>query len=76
MNTVLFLQLLCAVVAICNAFQTSGTSRMRANALTSVQRMSSPLKMSFETKYFKKDAVDMAGTTEYVVKGGTHVSNY
>lgn len=26
---------------------------------------------NFETKFFNKDAVDMAGTTEYVVKGGT-----
>ena len=28
---------------------------------------------SFETKYFTKEAVSMAGTTEYVVKGGTHL---
>lgn len=28
---------------------------------------------SFETKFFQKDAVDMSGTTEYVVKGGTHL---
>ena len=27
----------------------------------------------FETKFFPKDAVSMAGTTEYVVKGGTHL---
>jgi len=31
------------------------------------------LHMSFETKSFTKEAVDMAGTTEYVVKGGTHL---
>jgi len=31
------------------------------------------LQMSFETTNFQKDAVDMAGTTEYVVKGGTHL---
>ena len=29
--------------------------------------------MNFQTKYFNKEAVDMAGTTEYVVKGGTHL---
>lgn len=29
--------------------------------------------MSFDTKFFPKEAVDMAGTTEYVVKGGTHL---
>ena len=29
--------------------------------------------MNFETKFFQKDAVEMAGTTEYVVKGGTHL---
>ena len=28
---------------------------------------------NFETKVFKKEAVDMAGTTEYVVKGGTEL---
>lgn len=28
---------------------------------------------SFETKFFKKEAVDFAGTTEYIVKGGTHL---
>lgn len=28
---------------------------------------------SFETAYFKKEAVAMAETTEYVVKGGTHL---
>lgn len=28
---------------------------------------------SFDTKFFDKDAVDMSGTTEYVVKGGTHL---
>lgn len=33
----------------------------------------SSLQMSFETKSFTKEAVDMAGTTEYVVKGGTHL---
>lgn len=36
----------------------------------------SSLKMSsfdFDTKYFPKEAVDMSGTTEYVVKGGTHL---
>eukprot|EP01041_Mallomonas_annulata_P004983 gene4982-9959_t len=27
----------------------------------------------FTTKFFPKDAVNMAGTTEYVVKGGTHL---
>eukprot|EP00607_Mallomonas_marina_P001023 CAMPEP_0182426022 /NCGR_PEP_ID=MMETSP1167-20130531/12502_1 /TAXON_ID=2988 /ORGANISM="Mallomonas Sp, Strain CCMP3275" /LENGTH=532 /DNA_ID=CAMNT_0024607171 /DNA_START=78 /DNA_END=1676 /DNA_ORIENTATION=+ len=26
-----------------------------------------------DTKFFQKDAVDMSGTTEYVVKGGTHL---
>jgi ketol-acid reductoisomerase len=30
-------------------------------------------KMSFDTAFFQKDAVDMSGTTEYVVKGGTHL---
>lgn len=29
--------------------------------------------LSFDSKYFPKDAVNMAGTTEYVVKGGTHL---
>ena len=29
--------------------------------------------MSFETKAFTKEAVDMSGTTEYIVKGGTHL---
>lgn len=28
---------------------------------------------SFETAYFKKEAVAMAETTEFVVKGGTHL---
>ena len=29
--------------------------------------------ISFNTKSFPKEAVDMAGTTEYIVKGGTHL---
>jgi ketol-acid reductoisomerase len=29
--------------------------------------------ISFNTKFFPKDAVPMSGTTEYVVKGGTHL---
>lgn len=29
--------------------------------------------MSFETKYFQVDAVDMSGQPNYVVKGGTHL---
>mmetsp|Transcript_13042 Transcript_13042/g.29154 ORF Transcript_13042/g.29154 Transcript_13042/m.29154 type:complete len:537 (-) Transcript_13042:63-1673(-) len=33
----------------------------------------SRMQMVFETKFFPKDAVDMSGTTEYVVKGGTHL---
>ena len=28
---------------------------------------------SFDTKFFEKEAVEMSGTTEYVVKGGTHL---
>jgi ketol-acid reductoisomerase len=28
---------------------------------------------SFDTKFFEKEAVGMSGTTEYVVKGGTHL---
>jgi len=31
------------------------------------------VEMSFETKFFNKEAVEMAGTTEYVVKGGTNL---
>jgi ketol-acid reductoisomerase len=33
----------------------------------------SSLAMSFDSKYFKKDAASMADTTEFVVKGGTHL---
>jgi len=43
---------------------------IRKVALSSGLKMSSP---NFETKYFPKEAVDMSGTTEYVVKGGTHL---
>eukprot|EP01036_Dinobryon_divergens_P022487 gene22487-30748_t len=42
----------------------------RRSGLLSLQQR---LTMSFETSYFKKEAVAMAETTEYVVKGGTHL---
>ena len=29
--------------------------------------------VEFDTKYFQKEAVSMAETMEYVVKGGTHL---
>ena len=32
-----------------------------------------PPLFSFETQFFNKEAVEMAGTTEYVVKGGTNL---
>ena len=33
-------------------------------------KLSMKTEFNFDTKYFDKTAVDMAGTTEYVVKGG------
>lgn len=38
-----------------------------------VRKSSNSLQMSFDTKAFTKEAVDMSGTTEYIVKGGTHL---
>jgi len=40
-----------------------------------VKNVKSKLSMQFDfdTKFFPKDPVNMAGTTEYVVKGGTHL---
>ena len=31
------------------------------------------MEYNFDTKFFQKDPIDMAGNTEYVVKGGTHL---
>jgi hypothetical protein len=40
-----------------------------------VKNVKSKLSMQFDfdTKFFPKDPLNMAGTTEYVVKGGTHL---
>lgn len=52
---------------------TSPSARF-SSALTRIARPASrPLQMSFETKFFKKEAVPLSGTTEYVVKGGNHL---
>jgi ketol-acid reductoisomerase len=53
------------------SFSAFGRLRVPTNAVrTSKISMSSA---SFDTKFFEKEAVGMSGTTEYVVKGGTHL---
>ena len=49
------------------------SSRVAAKLSSSTASPLSALKMSFESKYFKKDAVSFSGTTEYIVKGATEV---
>ena len=44
-----------------------------ANIPNYISELLSNPERSFETKYFEKEAVGMSGTTEYVVKGGTHL---
>lgn len=53
------------------AYVAQAFSAMRP-AIRSIMKKKS-LQMTFDTKFFQKDAVDMSGTTEYVVKGGTHL---
>lgn len=54
---------------------TSFSAFSRLRVPTNVVRTSKILmsSASFDTKFFEKEAVGMSGTTEYVVKGGTHL---
>lgn len=71
MNTNLILLVVVLVqLACCHAFV---STKMVSNGIKYSKR-NALLNMSFDTKVFKKEAVDMAGTTEFVVKGSTSVS--
>eukprot|EP01038_Epipyxis_sp_PR26KG_P007696 gene7696-10467_t len=69
MLSILLLSALCGSAFSFSQF----SSAIRANRITANFRSLSTLTMSFDSKFFQKDAVDMSGTTEYVVKGGTHL---
>mmetsp|Transcript_13040 Transcript_13040/g.29150 ORF Transcript_13040/g.29150 Transcript_13040/m.29150 type:complete len:538 (-) Transcript_13040:63-1676(-) len=66
MNALLAILLL--TVGMAQAF-----SVMRTPVRSLTASRSRSMQMVFDTKFFPKDAVDMSGTTEYVVKGGTHL---
>lgn len=64
------LQLLFIILPIlAAAFSPLHNTRLRS--LSPVRYGSAKLQMSFDTKFFTKDAVEMSGTVEYVVKGST-----
>lgn len=60
---------LCVAACSCNAFTPARMGSALRRPMTYQQKMT----MSFDTKAFTKEAVNMAGTTEYIVKGGTHL---
>lgn len=62
----MFLVIFSLLVAYSNAF-----NPIRSSVIS--RKQTGSLRMSFETKFFQKEAVGMSGTTEYVVKGGTHL---
>lgn len=62
----LLIVLLVALVVVSSAFRA-------LPRLTKRIQSTKGLSMSFETKYFQVDAVDMSGQPNYVVKGGTHL---
>ena len=68
--------LLLIVLALCatlgDSFALRQSLKLRSHTLTGV-RHSKTLSMSFDSSFFQKEAVDMSGTTEFVVKGGTHL---
>jgi ketol-acid reductoisomerase len=66
----LFAALLVALAILGNVMAFS--PRVGGHGLRARPSMSA-LRMSFDTKAFTKEAVNMAGTTEYIVKGGTHL---
>ena len=58
------------IVSAVNAFAPISRSVVHRHIRSSQLAMT---EFDFTTKFFPKDAVNMAGTTEYVVKGGTHL---
>jgi len=63
------------LIALANvaAFTRPLLSSRAAAKISSSTLSPSALKMSFESKYFTKDAVSFSGTTEYIVKGATEL---
>ena len=64
------LSLLIVAVITISTYGFAPISRPLHRGLRSNQ-LSMKTEFNFDTKFFDKTAVDMAGTTEYVVKGGT-----
>lgn len=69
----LFIFLCFALPVFLVAFKVSPLKISPLTRVITRKLQSTTFSMSFESKYFTKEAVDMAGTTEYVVKGGTHL---
>jgi len=65
---------LLALLGLVSAFRPILKSRVNNGISKSVQsRNALRMAADFETKFFPKKAVEMSGTTEYVVKGGTNL---